>query len=161
MEFHAHLKELRRQKGETQKMLGEIIGVSWKQIQRFEYGEQKPGFDNLWKLADHFQVSVDDLMGRTEATGLPLEKSTNRVISEPPGASGAGPAAFGDRLKELRRAAGETQPVLAKAVGVSTGQIVRFEKGEQKPGLDNLWKLADHFQVTMDYLAGRTDENKI
>ena len=100
-------------------------------------------------------------MGRTEATGLPFKKSTNQVISEPPGALGAGPAAFGDRLKELRRAAGETQPVLAKAVGVSTGQIVRFEKGEQKPGLDNLWKLADHFQVTMDYLAGRTDENKI
>lgn len=161
MEFKDRLRKLRKEAKETQSALAKAIQISLNQVARFEKGEQKPGFDNLWKLADHFQVSVDDLMGRTEATGLPLKKSTNQVISELPGASGAGPTAFGDRLKKLRRAAGETQPVLAKAVGVSTGQIVRFEKGEQKPGLDNLWKLADHFQVTMDYLAGRTDENKI
>ena len=57
-------------------------------------------------------------------------------------------------------ARGETQGQLAAAIGGSIKQIVRFEKGEQKPGFDNLWKLADHFHVTVDYLMGRTDENK-
>ena len=33
-------------------------------------------------------------------------------------------------------------------------------KGEQKPGFDNLWALADHFGVTVDYLMGRTDEKR-
>ena len=65
---------------------------------------------------------------------------------------------FQERMKELRMARGETQGQLAAAIGVSIKQIVRFEKGEQKPGFDNLWKLADHFGVTIDYLVGRTDE---
>ena len=67
---------------------------------------------------------------------------------------------FQERMKELRLARGETQGQLAAAIGVSIKQIVRFEKGEQKPGFDNLWKLADHFQVTMDYLAGRTEDQR-
>lgn len=65
---------------------------------------------------------------------------------------------YNERLKELRTKRGETQGQLSSAIGVSVKQIVRFEKGEQKPGLDNLWKLADHFGVTIDYLVGRTDE---
>ena len=64
------------------------------------------------------------------------------------------------RLKELRKEAGETQKMLASAIGMSVNQVIRLEKGEQKPGFDNLWALADHFGVTVDYLMGRTDENR-
>ena len=64
------------------------------------------------------------------------------------------------RLKELRKEAGETQKMLASAIGISVNQVIRFEKGEQKPGFDNLWALADHFGVTGDDLLGRTDENR-
>ena len=64
------------------------------------------------------------------------------------------------RLKELRKEAGETQKMLASAIGISVNQVIRFEKGEQKPGFDNLWALADHFGVTVDYVMGRTDENR-
>ena len=64
------------------------------------------------------------------------------------------------RLKELRKEAGETQKMLASAIGISVNQVIRFEKVEQKPGFDNLWALADHFGVTVDYLMGRTDENR-
>lgn len=64
---------------------------------------------------------------------------------------------FPERLKELRSKRGESQIALAQAIGVSSKQIVRFEKGEQKPGFDNLWALADHFQVTVDFLMCRRD----
>ena len=63
----------------------------------------------------------------------------------------------GERIRALRKEVGETQKVVAEAIGVSVNQIVRFESGEQKPGFDNLWKLADHFQVTVDFLMGRSD----
>ena len=43
---------------------------------------------------------------------------------------------YNERLKELRTKCGETQGQLSAAIGVSVKQIVRFEKGEQKPGLD-------------------------
>ena len=50
--------------------------------------------------------------------------------------------------------------MLASAIGISVNQVIPYEKGEQKPGFDNLWALADHFGVTVDYLMGRTDENR-
>ena len=154
MKYCERLKELRIKSGESQGQLSAAVDISVKQIARFEKGEQKPGFDNLWKLADHFRVSVDFLMGRADRAELLLE--------EPDQTPSCGPdvpaEALEDRLKWLRKLARETQPVLAAAIGVSTTQILRFEKGEQKPGLDNLWKLADHFGVTIDYLVGRTDE---
>ena len=60
------LAELRAEKGSTQAQVAREIGVVPRQYQRFECGEQKPGFDNLRNIADYFDVSVDWLMGRTE-----------------------------------------------------------------------------------------------
>ena len=155
MEFHIRLKELRLKAGESQGKVASAVGCAARQYQRFEKGEQKPGFDNLWKLADHFRVSVDFLMGRVDNAEESLLEEPDQTLSCGPDVSAE---ALEDRLKRLRKLARETQPVLAAAIGVSTTQILRFEKGEQKPGLDNLWKLADHFGVTIDYLVGRTDE---
>ena len=67
---------------------------------------------------------------------------------------------FSVRLKALRAQAKETQAQAARATNISVKQLHRFEYGEQKPGFDDLWALADHFHVTVDYLMGRTDENK-
>lgn len=62
-----------------------------------------------------------------------------------------------DRLRELRKERGETQLQVAKAVGVTDRQYQRFESGVNLPGFDNLCALADHFEVSLDYLAGRSD----
>lgn len=67
---------------------------------------------------------------------------------------------FSVRLKALRAQAKETQEQVARATNISVKQLQRFEYGEQKPEFDDLWALADHFHVTVDYLMGRTDENK-
>lgn len=63
-----------------------------------------------------------------------------------------------ERMKELRGERSETQAEVAEAVGMTTRQYQRYEAGSQKPGLDYLMALADHFEVTLDYLTGRTDE---
>ena len=47
------------------------IQTTLRQYQRFEKGEQKPGFDNLIRLADCFQVSLDYLAGRSETRAIP------------------------------------------------------------------------------------------
>ena len=46
----------------------------------------------------------------------------------------------------------------AKAIEITDRQYQRFEAEENLPGFENLCALADHFGVTLDYLAGRTDE---
>jgi len=63
-----------------------------------------------------------------------------------------------ERIKELRIETGATQTQIAKAVGMTLRQYQRYEAGEQKPGFDYFCALADHFGVTLDYLAGRTDQ---
>ena len=47
----------------TQQQVADAIQTTLRQYQRFEKGEQKPGYDNPIKLADRFQVSLDHLTG--------------------------------------------------------------------------------------------------
>ena len=63
----------------------------------------------------------------------------------------------GERLKSLRKERRETQLQVAQAVGTGMRHYQRFELEEGLPGLELLCALADHFQVNLDYLAGRTD----
>ena len=64
---------------------------------------------------------------------------------------------FYERMRELRKEHGETQAQVAAAAGMTDRQYQRFETGKQKPGFDSLLALADHFGVSLDYLAGRSD----
>ncbi len=63
-----------------------------------------------------------------------------------------------ERMRALRKERKETQVQVAEAIGVTDRQYQRFEAGENLPGFENLCALADHFGVTLDYLAGRSDE---
>lgn len=65
---------------------------------------------------------------------------------------------FYERMRALRKERKETQVQVAQAIGITDRQYQRFEAGEQKPGFDNLCALADHFGVSLDYLAGRSDQ---
>lgn len=68
---------------------------------------------------------------------------------------------FYERMRMLRKERKETQVQVAEAIGITDRQYQRFEAGEQKPGFDNLCALADHFGVSLDYLAGRTDQREV
>ena len=60
------LKDLRKERGITQKRVAEETGIIERQYQNYEYGEIKPNYDSLIALADFFDCSVDYLMGRTD-----------------------------------------------------------------------------------------------
>lgn len=59
---------------------------------------------------------------------------------------------FSTLLKELRAKRGLTQGQLAKAVGVSPGNVGDWETGKSKPGYNALASLARIFEVSADYL---------
>lgn len=63
-----------------------------------------------------------------------------------------------DRLRALRAEKHETQKQVAEAVGLNERHYQFFEYGKHLPSLENAWKLADHFGVSIDYLVGRSDE---
>ncbi len=65
------------------------------------------------------------------------------------------------RLKELRETRGITQKEVFTAIKVSKRNYQSFEYGEVKPSCDKLIALADYFDVSIDYLVGRTDKPEI
>ena len=65
---------------------------------------------------------------------------------------------FATQLKAIRKNKGITQKQLAAAIGASERGIQQHELGERKPAFDVLIALADYFDVSLDYLCGRSDD---
>ena len=64
---------------------------------------------------------------------------------------------FSERIKELRKEANLKQNDLAKALDTTQRKISYWEIGKTEPDLTSLWKICDYFNVSVDYLIGRTD----
>ena len=64
---------------------------------------------------------------------------------------------FQDRLKQLRKERKVTQVQLATHLGYFHSAVVKWESGQCEPSYDVLIKIADYFNVTLDYLLGRTE----
>lgn len=64
---------------------------------------------------------------------------------------------FGERLKELRRNNKLTQQELANTLKVSASTIGMYEQGRRSPDTGTLNQVAEHFDVSVDWLLGRTD----
>ena len=64
---------------------------------------------------------------------------------------------FADRILDLRKARGLTQKQLAVDAGFSEIGIQNYEGRRRKPAHDALIALADFFNVSIDYLVGRTN----
>ena len=65
---------------------------------------------------------------------------------------------FKERLRQLRKERKETQAQIGAATGIGERHYQKFEAGDNFPNVENLCALADHFEVSVDYLLGRTDE---
>lgn len=71
--------------------------------------------------------------------------------------------AIGDKIQALRKQHGWSQQQLAKMIGTSGPIVGRYERGEMTPSVQVAKKLADTFDVTLDFLVddtGKTAEIK-
>lgn len=65
---------------------------------------------------------------------------------------------LGARLKETRINANKTQEQVAKMLGVTRGAYSHFENNRNQPDNATLVKIAEYFDVSIDYLLGRSDD---
>lgn len=65
---------------------------------------------------------------------------------------------FSERLKELRKQAHLTQVELASKLGIVQSSYADWERGKKKPTQDNLVKIAQILNVSVDYLVGNSEE---
>lgn len=62
-----------------------------------------------------------------------------------------------ERIKKIRIDAGESQAAMGERLGVAQRTIAGWEKGTRQPNADMIVKIAETYQITTDYLLGRTD----
>lgn len=120
MTFGDRLKELRKQHNLGQKEVGAWIGVSDSSIRKYEVGERTPTPDALVVLAEHFDVTVDYLLGRSSS---PAAVSTGQLASDPTG------EVFDDEIRTLAR---------AKLKGSSPEQLAK-RKEQIKKMIEVFW----------------------
>ena len=65
---------------------------------------------------------------------------------------------FSERLKVLRAEKGIRQSELAALIGVRNTAVSMMESGSRSPSVEVLCALADYFNVSLDYLVGRSDD---
>lgn len=65
---------------------------------------------------------------------------------------------FSERLKKLRKDTGLTQVDVASKLGISQQAYASWERGAKKPTQDNLVKIAQILNVSVDYLVGNSQE---
>ena len=127
------IRTLRIENHWTMKDLAGFLGTNTTAISNWENSYNAPTKENIEKMAILFRVSRDELIN-------------------------AGKVNYLARLKELRENKGITQKQLSEETGMSFQSISFYEHGERDPGVKALISLADYFNVSIDYLVGRSDK---
>ena len=144
--FAKRLKRLRKEAHLTQQDVADYFKTSPQSYAQWEKGQRSPSKESLEKLASYFGVSVSYLVGESDTIdyGAFEEQSTPTRLSDD--------KTFIERLKELRKQSGLTQQQLADIVGTTQQNIAFWETGRQRPKQPSLIKLANYFNVSIDYL---------
>ena len=64
------------------------------------------------------------------------------------------------RLRELRLERNMSQQRLAMELSMTQNTISRYENGEREPGIKELIRIADYFNVSLDYLLDRSEQKR-
>ncbi len=62
-----------------------------------------------------------------------------------------------ERIKDLMNEERISQAELARSVGISQSAVCNWLNGKKEPSIDSLWRLADFFDLSVDYIIGRKE----
>lgn len=84
MNFKTRLKQLRNERGISQRQLAEFLKVAPSTISMYENGQREPNFEVLESLADFFNVDLNYLLGKTnKTTKIILDSESSKGIKIP------------------------------------------------------------------------------
>lgn len=142
------LKNIRKERGYTIQAISDATGIAVRTYQNYEYGQREISTDALCKLANLYNVTTDYLLGRETST--PTDNMPEEVHYM-----------FSLKLKELRESHNLSQQAFANTINVSQSTVGMWESNKRTPDSDMLSKIADYFDVSIDYLIGRTDKSDL
>jgi len=128
-----NLRYLREQKGLSQREFSEILGLSSSAVTMWEQEQRKLDIEMIVRLAEHFGVTLDELVLKELRPPLPL---------------------YASNIKYLRKRQEITQDDMAVFLGFSgKSSLCAVETGKIGISIENLEKLADFFGVTLDQMV--------
>lgn len=164
------LRELRRERGCTQKEIQLLTGIDRGNYSKMELGKRYYTFGQCRRLAVALETSMDYLAELTDEK-RPYDKSKlslswpERKTAEGSGADESGkekklPPQLCGRLLELRSGKRYTQVRMQTLTGVDQSNYSKLERGEVQYTFEQCRLIALAMNTSMDYLAGLTDRKK-
>lgn len=148
----------RKKRGLTQIEIANRLGIPRTTYNGYELGNNEPNFKTLVRIADFLDVSVDYLLGREEEK-MNLNACSDNIRNMDIPNVGIFTSVFPYKIKELRHIRNMTQRELASDLGFAQTTYSQYELGKRQPEFDVLVRISDYFNVTTDYLLGRTDDS--
>ncbi len=143
-----NLKKIREDHELSQREIAKILKISKSSYNYFETGEHIIPLKHLFNFCNTFQVSMDFVCGLTD-TNVPSKKcNINMEI-------------ISNRLKKTRIKNRLTQMELAKIINTSQSNISSYENGKTLILTAFIFNFAKEFNISLDYLAGRTNNINI
>ncbi len=155
------IRTTREAKGLTVNALSSLSGIDNRIIKNYESDKIKPKQTTLAKIADALDVDLFDLLilnssndfnRNTDGEGKDKHNSVedNTDLSDNP------LHAFATQLKSIRESQNLSQQMLEDALGIPEDYIDKYEREEAIPSIITLARVSKYFNVTADFLLGRT-----
>lgn len=146
--FCEKLKELRIQKGITQKDIAIITGHQQTLVSKWELGEREPSFESLKKISKFFNVSIDTLLGNNFEYSVKQINKTNNEL-------------YLHNLKFLRKEKKLTQAQVAREINISQQTYANYENNKTEAPYDIIKKLANLYSCSIDELLNFNNNKNI
>lgn len=135
------LIELMNEDGLTQKTLAEKLNTSHSKISLYINDKSLPAFDVFVMLIEFFNCSADYLIGKNDYP----ERERIYLSVQP----------FGPRLKQILKERKISQYSFQKSAKISWSVLHSWFTEKSLPSIDNLKKVAEKLDCSVDYLLGR------
>lgn len=145
VQFQKRIKSLIDEQDLNKNEFAKAAGVNKEIITRATVYGIVPSVKSLIKLADYLELPLSYLLGESDDKDFyPIDKSTT----------------FYERLKELTEEEGIKYSTLSSTMTFAKNSIYEWIRTNSLPSLDYLKELAEYFDVSIDYLLGRTNYKK-
>ena len=141
--FQKFLNETIDELGLKKVQFAAAAGVGTSVIIRATLYQIVPSIKSLIKIADYLQVPILYMLGECEQSYFSPARE---------------PATFFERLEQLTFEKDEKYSALSHTMSFASNAVYEWIRTNSLPCLDYLIELANHFNVSVDYLLGRTDD---
>lgn len=147
----SNLRKIRERHGFSQRETARLLKISKSSYNYYETGEYIISLNHLNDFCNKFHVSMDYVVGLTD---INTNSSVNKRYR-------INPKVIGIRIKKIRKKKKMTQIDLANLLNTSQSNISAYENGKNTILTAFAYTLAKEFDISLDYIVGRSNTIKI